>query len=36
MKPDIHAYIRPGAHAHLVGIGGVTRDLVLRCSTERG
>ena len=24
MKPDIHAYIRPGAHAHLVGIGGVS------------
>lgn len=21
MKPDIHSYIRPGAHAHLVGIG---------------
>lgn len=24
MKPDIHSYIRPGAHAHLVGIGGVS------------
>ena len=24
MKPDIHTYIRPGAHAHLVGIGGVS------------
>ena len=24
MKPDIHAYIRPGAHAHLVGVGGVS------------
>ena len=24
MKPDIHSYIRPGVHAHLVGIGGVS------------
>ena len=24
MKPDIHAYIRPGARAHLVGVGGVS------------
>ena len=24
MNPDIHDYIRPGKHAHLVGIGGVS------------
>ncbi len=24
MKPDIHTYIRPGAHSHLVGICGVS------------
>ena len=24
MKPDIHAYLRPDMHAHLIGIGGVS------------